>query len=505
MARSSAWIALCAVALAVGCDGEPPPAPSPAWPHAPVRRAAIESRRPFGERLAAALDEPWAGAPRPTPFGAHGDDWTVWLDPTTLADPDTVVRVDGGALHILDVAPGEGPMPFGYARSREVLGDFLLRFEYRFDGPRFAPRADAPRDSGVLYLIPDDAIDAIWPTSLELQVQEGDTGDVHALWNAGRPSFRTHATDGRYLPSAPPALFRGPVDREAFVEDVAGWNRVELLVRGGASVHVVNGRIAARTFAITDGRGVPLRRGRVALQVEGAAITYRAVERLSLDRAGRAPRLLAFTGAAGYRHDSIPATVEALRAVAATHGWELAVSSRAEILDDVLLAAFDVVVLVSTTGRFLGDEGQHALQHFLRSGGGVVAIHGAADAEYERAWYGAMLGARFARHSPVEPGTVEVVSPLAGDLPVRFEHTDEWYEHRAPPPDDATVVLTIDREGRRLPLAWARPFDGGRVFYTSLGHAPEAWARAELRAHLEAAVRYALEEPGEPEDQEDRE
>lgn len=497
------------LALLASCEREPAPTPPPGPDPALV--AADADHRPFAARLVDALDAPLPAMPRPARFGPGPDlaGWTVWLDPSVPADPTAVVRVVDGALHVLDVEPTDRAMPFGYALTEEMQGDFLLSFEYRWEGPRFAPRADDKRDSGVLYLVPEDAEDAIWPTAMELQIQEDDTGDVHQLWGRTRPSYATTQTAGVYDPDGARRRWTAPLRRRALLEHATGWNRVELVVRGGAAVHVVNGTVNARVFDVRDADGRPRTRGRVGFQVEGAQITYRAIRRLPLDRRGRPARVLAYTGAAGYRHASIDAAVEALRAVAGEGGAQIAVASRPEVLRDVLLAAFDAVVLVSTTGDFLDDEAAQALQHFLRSGGGVVAIHGAADAEYGRSWYGEMIGAVFARHSPVEPGVVEVTpGPLAGDLPARFEHADEWYEHRAPPPSDATVVLTIEREGRRLPLAWAHPFDGGRVFTTALGHAPEAWARPELRAHLAAALRYALgesEEAGEAEDQEDRE
>ncbi len=493
MPARAAWVV--AAGLLASCEPEPPPAP----PHGPdpALVAADDDRRPFEARLAAALDAPPPAMPRPARFGPGPDlaGWTVWLDPSIPADPAEVVRVVDGALHVLDVEPTDRAMPFGCVLTEEMQGDFLLSFEYRWEGPRFRPRHEQKRDSGVLYLVPEEAEDAIWPTAMELQIQEGDTGDVHQLWGRTRPSYATTQTNGVYDPDGARRRWTAPLRRRALLEHPTGWNRVELVVRGGAAVHVVNGTVNARVFDVRDADGRPRTRGRVGFQVEGAQITYRAIRRLPLDRVGRPARVLAYTGAAGYRHASIDAAVEALRTVASARGAQIAVASRPDALRDVLLAAFDAVVLVSTTGDFLDDEAAQALQHFLRSGGGVIAIHGAADAEYDRPWYGEMIGGVFARHSPVEPGVVEVApGPLAGDLPARFEHADEWYEHRAPPPADATVVLTIERDGRRLPLAWARRFDGGRVFYTALGHAPEAWARPELRAHLAAALSHALGE-----------
>jgi type 1 glutamine amidotransferase len=48
--------------------------------------------------------------------------------------------------------------------------------------------------------------------------------------------------------------------------------------------------------------------------------------------------------------------------------------------------------------------------------------------------------------------------------------------------------------GADHPLAWLREFDGGRAFYTALGHRDETWAMAEFRQHLAGGMAWAAGE-----------
>jgi type 1 glutamine amidotransferase len=198
------------------------------------------------------------------------------------------------------------------------------------------------------------------------------------------------------------------------------------------------------------------------------------------------PDVLVFSRTTAYRHaDAIEAGRAALEE---RFGAELT-EDPGRFSDDGLRGV-DVVVLLQTNGPGVlrGDQ-RAAFERWVRAGGGVVAIHAAANADRDWAFYGEVLGgARFESHrqGPLQRETV-LVEPHASveGLPRRWARSDEWYRFRPEPTAD--VVATVDGD----PMAWWTTIDRGRAFYTALGHAGAAWSEPRYRDHVFAAVEWA--------------
>ena len=211
-----------------------------------------------------------------------------------------------------------------------------------------------------------------------------------------------------------------------------------------------------------------------------------------------ADRMLVFTRTAGYRHDSIPAAVAALRDLAARHGIEVDHTEDAGAFRPDNLARFKAVGFVNTTGDVLDREQQRAFEAFVEAGGGYLGIHSAADTGYDWPWYGQLLGAQFKSHPPgLQTGVVRFARPL-GDA-IAWRVTDEFYNFASRPSGEATVIARLDEstyEGGEMgadhPIAWCQKVHGGRSWYTGLGHRPELFADPVFLAHLDKGVRYAM-------------
>ena len=104
-------------------------------------------------------------------------------------------------------------------------------------------------------------------------------------------------------------------------------------------------------------------------------------------------RMLVFTRTAGYRHDSIPAAVAAIRELASRHGIEVEHTEDAGVFRADTLARFKAVGFVNTTGNVLDRAQQRAFEAFVEVGGGYLGIHSAADTGYDWPWYGSSSGA----------------------------------------------------------------------------------------------------------------
>lgn len=218
-------------------------------------------------------------------------------------------------------------------------------------------------------------------------------------------------------------------------------------------------------------------------------------------------RALVFTRTEGYRHASIEDGLAALNALAQEQGFVVEHTEDAADFSDETLARFDVVVWLNTTGDVLDDAAQAALERYIRSGGGWVGVHAAADAEYDWPWYGELLGAGayFASHPEIQDAALVVER---GDhastvhLPRSWSVRDEWYNFQTNPRGAVSVLMTVDESsyepgpgamGTDHPIAWYHELEGGRSWYTALGHRPELYRDERFLQHLLGGIRWAAE------------
>jgi type 1 glutamine amidotransferase len=218
-------------------------------------------------------------------------------------------------------------------------------------------------------------------------------------------------------------------------------------------------------------------------------------------------RVLLFTRTTGFRHDSIPDAIAALRRIGSESGFLVDATEDPEAFRDATLSAYRVIVFLLTTGDVLDADGQAALERFIGSGGGFVGVHSATDTEYDWPFYGRLVGEYFAGHPSVQPATVRVedrAHPATALLPVAWPRTDEWYDFRTNPRGRVHVLATLDEGtysggsmGSDHPIAWCQEIAGGRAIYTAGGHTRESYAEPLFVAHLSGAVRWAAGlEPG---------
>lgn len=218
--------------------------------------------------------------------------------------------------------------------------------------------------------------------------------------------------------------------------------------------------------------------------------------------------ILIFSHTSGYRHESIPAGVQALTAIARRQGLAAEHSEDPAVFAPARLRRYRAIVLLSTTtdpkhaaSEWLVGDRRTALQGFVARGGGIVAVPAAADSHYHWPWYGRLIGGRFARHPAGTPkGKVAIVGrshPAGRGLPAAVERVDEWYYFDDYDPS-STLLATLDPgsigegDSNPNPVAWARTVDGGRVFYTAMGHTTESYSEPFFLRHLEGGLRWAI-------------
>jgi hypothetical protein len=217
--------------------------------------------------------------------------------------------------------------------------------------------------------------------------------------------------------------------------------------------------------------------------------------------------ILIYSGTSGYRHDSIPAGIKAITAIAQSRHLNVVASEDPTVFSTDSLKRFRAIVLLSCTtdpkepaSEWLVGERRAALQQFVRQGGGIVAIHAAADSHYNWPWYSRLIGGHFARHPQGTPtGTLTVVSthPAVAGLARTVRRTDEWYYFDDYDPT-SRLLITLDPESigekdvNANPVSWARAVEGGRVFYTAMGHTTESYSDEWFLHHVADGLDWVM-------------
>lgn len=217
-----------------------------------------------------------------------------------------------------------------------------------------------------------------------------------------------------------------------------------------------------------------------------------------------APRVLVFSKTAGYRHASIEAGIAAIRKLGQEHGFAVDATEDATAFTERRLRQYRAVIFLNTTGDVLDARQQEAFERYIQAGGSWVGIHAATDTEYDWPWYGQLAGAYFASHpnNPnVRKGTFRVLDPnhpATQGLPARWEREDEFYNFKSISPA-IRVLVDIDEStyeggtnGARHPMSWFQEFDGGRAFYTNMGHTEATFTEPLFLRHLLGGLRWAM-------------
>jgi cytochrome c len=211
--------------------------------------------------------------------------------------------------------------------------------------------------------------------------------------------------------------------------------------------------------------------------------------------------VLVFSKTTAFRHDSIPQGIAAIEQLGAEHSFAVDSTEDAARFSDSNLARYKAVIFLNTTGDILDADQKAAFERYIRSGGGFVGVHSASDTEYQWPWYGRLVGTWFASHPQIQHATIHVTAPdhpsMKG-LPAAWERTDEWYNFRSNPRSAVQVLATVDEAtysggamGADHPIAWCQTIDGGRSWYTAMGHTKESYAEPLFRLHLLGGIESA--------------
>jgi type 1 glutamine amidotransferase len=213
------------------------------------------------------------------------------------------------------------------------------------------------------------------------------------------------------------------------------------------------------------------------------------------------PKVLIFSKTNGYRHASIVPGIAAIKKLGADNGFDVDATEDSTWFNTATLKKYSALIFLSPTGKVFGPEEEKALQGYIHGGGGFVGIHAATDCEYNWQWYGDLVGAYFKSHPKPQMATFHVIDknhPSTSKLPDPWQHFDELYNFKYVNPN-LNILLKIDETSytggimeNNHPMAWYHDYEGGRAFYTELGHTEECYSDPVYLGHLLGGIKYAI-------------
>ncbi|MDQ6472499.1 ThuA domain-containing protein [Flavobacterium sp. LHD-80] len=212
-------------------------------------------------------------------------------------------------------------------------------------------------------------------------------------------------------------------------------------------------------------------------------------------------KVLIFSKTNGFRHESITAGIAAIKKLGQENNFLVDATEDSLAINSKNLKQYQAVIFLSASGHVLGENQKLALQKFIQKGNGFVGIHSATNCEPDWPWYTKMIGGIFDGHPEPQNAKLIVVNhehPSTKNLPEIWERKDELYNFKSLNPD-VNVLIKVDessykggKHGDNHPLAWYHEYDGGRAFYTALGHFPENYSDPLFTQHLLGGITYAM-------------
>lgn len=230
----------------------------------------------------------------------------------------------------------------------------------------------------------------------------------------------------------------------------------------------------------------------IALCVEGAV--------LASVNPPKQVKILVFFETKGFYHSSIPVAVAALQKLGQSNNMLVDTTSESATFLQPDLQKYGAIVFMSTTGDVFNEAEQDAFKKYINNGGGFVGIHAATDTEYGWPWYNQLVGGYFKSHPRQQEAVLNVVDgnhKSTKHLPAQWKRFDEWYNFKDMQPG-LHILINIDEKsyeggemGASHPMAWYHKFDGGKAFYTELGHTNESFSDPLFLFHILGGIQYA--------------
>jgi hypothetical protein len=232
--------------------------------------------------------------------------WDTYLGPpfdSTGNKAGEPIGLNRDPFHVFSISKDNGENVirisgeyFGAIITTREYTDYHLRFMFKWGKTTWPPKKGKKRDSGLLYhsVGPLGADGGFWMRSQELQIQEGDCGDYWGVAGGSEEIKAIRKSDSEYVYNPAGQLYTfnafSKVGRRCIKspdgELPSGqWNVVDLYTHGDTSIHVINGKtvmVLTHSSQMDNGKLVPLVRGKIQVQSEGAEVFYKNIKILPI-------------------------------------------------------------------------------------------------------------------------------------------------------------------------------------------------------------------------------
>lgn len=232
---------------------------------------------------------------------------------------------------------------------------------------------------------------------------------------------------------------------------------------------------------------------------------------------GKLQRVLIFSKTAWYRHPALPELNGFLVRLGAKHNIQMDVTESPE--DFSRLNNYQAIIFSSTTdiGKTLNEQQRKQLKDWYHAGGGIMGLHAAAVHHNTWPWWTELVGCGFNSDSEFVKAKLIVDKknknhPAVKGFGPTFDYTADWTNHDKSVTglSGVRVLLRVDeksydpvrdafktRGGKPMgidhPVSWIREFEGGRFFYTELGHEVKSLDTKFGHQHLIEGLHWIIE------------
>ncbi|MFT6620504.1 MAG: ThuA domain-containing protein [Verrucomicrobiia bacterium] len=262
------------------------------------------------------------------------------------------------------------------------------------------------------------------------------------------------------------------------------------------------------------------------LSADKKAAIAKAAPRKATVKPKQARRVLVFYRCGGFVHSSIGSGNHSLATIAKkTKAFTADFSDVYADFNRDNLRNYDAIIFNNTTHLVLENDSQRdAIIEFMKQGKGVAGIHAAGDNFYKWKLGAAMIGGQFNGH-PWNGGgnwAFKLDDPMhvlnKAFMGKGFWHTDEIYQYKPETfegEEKLRILVSLDMSKeavskimdnprfdkykqqygagpRQVPVSWLREFEGGRVFFTNLGHRDDTYTKPNVMRHILDGIQYAL-------------
>lgn len=185
------------------------------------------------------------------------NDWYAFTKTSTnRIEPSKVYEFSDGMIRM----HGEN---IGYLMTKKSHKNFELSLEYRWNIEEKFNKGNAKKNSGVMYNIPVDSPDNIWPKGIQFQIKENTTGDFIFLDKVTAKVNGKQVEAGASVTSPKFSANENPYGE---------WNTIVIKSINGKITQYLNGKLVNECVEASSVEG------KISLNYEGSPIDFKNIQ-----------------------------------------------------------------------------------------------------------------------------------------------------------------------------------------------------------------------------------